>query len=97
MQHQFRFDGDDYVPERDNKRLSNQLFRIWDCMKDGSWRTLKEISIVTESPEASVSAQLRHLRKERFGSHAVERDHVKNGLYKYRLVINKETALRKKL
>ena len=79
------FNGPAYVAERDWKRLSTQLSRVFYCMKDNRWRTLGEISTLTGDPEASVSAQLRHLRKERFGSHEVEREHIKNGLYKYRL------------
>jgi hypothetical protein len=82
-----KFDGADYQPTRDNPRLTSQYKRIWAFIKDGTWRTLREIAEDTGDPEASVSAQLRHMRKERFGKHTVERDHVKNGLYVYRLVI----------
>ncbi|KKL56177.1 hypothetical protein LCGC14_2247980, partial [marine sediment metagenome] len=35
--------------------------------------TLCEIEDLTGDPPASISAQLRHLRKERFGAHTVER------------------------
>ena len=88
FQGELRFDGADYVPERDNPRLKGQLLRVWDVMKDGQWRTLREIANKTNDPEASISAQLRHLRKERFGSHHIEREHINNGLYRYRLIIN---------
>jgi hypothetical protein len=37
------------------------------------WRTLGEIARVTRYPEASVSAQLRHLRKQRFGGYRVKK------------------------
>lgn len=80
------FDGADIDPDRDNGRLYSQLSRIKELMGDGGWRTLAEISGVTGDPPASVSAQLRNLRKKRFGSHTVERRHVGNGLYEYRLV-----------
>jgi hypothetical protein len=83
-----RFNGADYTPERDNQRLTNQLFRVWDCMVDGKWRTLGEISKITGDPEASVSAQLRHLRKRRFGEHLIERRYCGNGLYEYKLTPN---------
>ena len=33
--------------------------------KGGDWRTLRSIADCTGDPEASVSAQLRHLRKDR--------------------------------
>ena len=90
FQQELRFDGADYSPERDNPRLKGQLLRVWEVMRDGKWRTLREISNLTKDPEASISAQLRHLRKERFGSHLVEREHIGNGLYRYRLIINEE-------
>ena len=39
----------------------------------GIWLTLSEIAEVTEFAEASISAQLRHLRKPRHGGHRVEK------------------------
>lgn len=80
-----RFDGADYVPERDDNRLSSQLERIKNVVRDGRWRTLSEISEVTGDPMPSVSAQLRHLRKPRFGSHIIERRYDGNGVYSYRM------------
>jgi hypothetical protein len=56
-------------------------------MKDGQWRTLEQIADMTGDPTPSVSAQLRHLRKPRFGSHTVDRRHVGGGLYEYRLEV----------
>lgn len=90
MERQFelRFNGADYKPQRDNPRLTSQLLRVWDCMCDGKWRTLAEIAKVTGDPEASISAQLRHLRKPRFGEHEVERRYVRDGLYEYKLIPN---------
>lgn len=75
------FDGPEYVPERDNLRLSLQIARVWRVMSDGVWRTLEEISVRASrlrvdggiDPPASISAQLRHLRKPRFGEHTVRR------------------------
>ena len=80
------FNGSDYVQERDDERLSGQLLRVWNLMKDSQWRTLDEISTTTGDPPASISAQLRHLRKERFGSHTVEKTYLGNGLYNYRVI-----------
>lgn len=82
-----RFDGPDYVPSRDNERLAGQMLRVFSLMRDGNWRTLREIAELTGDPEASVSAQLRHLKKERFGGHGLEKEHVGNGLYLYKLVV----------
>jgi len=83
-----RFDGSDYIPNRDDKRLTGQIQDIFTLMKDGKWRTLEDIGYQTGHPEASVSAQLRHLRKQRFGSHSIEKRYLGNGLYQYRLVVN---------
>jgi hypothetical protein len=80
-----RFNGADYEPTRDRQRLSAQLMRVWTVMSDGAWRTLEEISELTGAPPASVSAQLRHLRKPRFGCHEVRKVHLRNGLYVYSL------------
>lgn len=38
-----------------------------------TWLTLDELSKLTHYPPASISAQLRHLRKPRFGGFAVEK------------------------
>lgn len=87
-----QFNGSDYDPQYDQNRLTNQLQRVFDCMKDSKWRTLDEISIVTKDPHASISAQLRHLRKERFGKHIVEkryRGDREQGLWEYKLIVNK--------
>ncbi len=81
------FNGPDYDHERDHERLSAQMERVWDCIKDGQPRTLRQIADATNDPEASVSAQLRHLRKPRFGGHTITKEHLGHGLYHYRLVL----------
>jgi len=83
MQQLELFNGEDYDPLRDNSRLSAQLNRIKNLMLDGKSRTLREIAEITGDPEASISAQLRHLRKERFGSHTVDKKYLGSGLYNY--------------
>ncbi len=83
-----RFNGHVYDPEFDQGRLTGQIKRVHSLMIDGGWRTLDEIADTTGDPPASVSAQLRHLRKERFGSHNVDkraRGARENGLWEYRL------------
>lgn len=89
-----RFNGSDYQPARDDVRLTGQLLRVWEVMANGAWRTLDEISRLTGDPAASVSAQLRHLRKPRFGGHQVDKEHLGNGLYRYRVIANKEEYVR---
>ena len=82
------FDGADYNHERDQQRLMKQSDRVFEFMKSGEWRTLRQISEATGAPEASASAALRDFRKERFGAHTVNRRYVNNGLYEYNLEIN---------
>ncbi len=83
-----RFDGPEYQPGRDRARLSGQILRVFSLMQDGEWRTLRRIAFFTQDPEASISAQLRHLRKARFGKHTVERRPAGGGAYEYRLIVN---------
>jgi hypothetical protein len=85
------FDGADYDHKRDSQRLSSQYLDIFNLMKDGTWRSLKEIEALTNHPEASISAQLRHARKDRFGSHIVNRKYIDNGLYVYQLIVKDST------
>lgn len=84
------FNGADYQPTRDNPRLEKQHIRVLELMKDEKWRTLRQIAELINAPEASISAQLRHLRKPRFGGHSVNRNYIDNGLYEYQLVLNKD-------
>jgi hypothetical protein len=83
-----RFNGDDYVPTRDDPRLRLQVFRVFACMVGGRWLTLKEIAQQTGDPPASISAQLRHLRKPRFGAYVLHKRHrgdPAHGYYEYKL------------
>jgi len=80
------FDGSD--PTFDQKRLTGQLRRVFDCLSDHQWHTLAEIAAKTGDPEASISAQTRHLKKPRFGSHPIvkqRRGDPKRGLWEYKL------------
>lgn len=84
-----RFAGAVYDPAQDDRRLERQMGRVWALMVDQNWRTLGEIAKATGDPEASVSCQLRHLRKVRFGSYRVEkrpRGDRKAGLFEYRVL-----------
>jgi hypothetical protein len=87
------FSGPVYDRDFDHVRLSGQIRRVFRLMADGRWRTLAEIASATGDPPASVSAQLRHLRKDRFGAHAVEkrpRGDRTNGLWEYKLRVNQQ-------
>jgi len=84
-----RFNGADYNPAYDDERLTKQIGRVYACMIDGRWRTLGEIAQITGDPEASISAQLRHLRKGENGGYIVNRRHRgerSSGLYEYQLI-----------
>ena len=83
-----RFDGATYNAKVDCQRLTPQTQRVYDAMLDGRWRSLFELSVKTGDPEASVSARLRDLRKQRFGAFVVDRRRRGNsdhGLFEYRL------------
>ncbi len=92
MQHEMVFDGNDYVHERDKERLGTQLDQIREFMEGKEYLTLQEISDATGHPHSSVSAQIRNLRKERFGSRVIDRKHISNGLYSYKLMSEDEDA-----
>lgn len=82
------FAGPCLDPAFDANRLGKQMGRVWDTMKDGQWRTLHGIAHATGDPESSISAQLRHLRKPKFGGYTVERRRADggNGLWEYRVL-----------
>jgi hypothetical protein len=91
MQIDMRFDGPEYDKAADQLRLTGQFRRIFLLMADANWRTLQEIADATGDPEASVSAQLRHAKKKRFGSHTVNRrarGDRSSGLFEYQLIFN---------
>lgn len=88
QQHEMYFDGQTYDHDRDRERLKGLMLKVYNAMMDGEWRTLRQLTEeIGAGSEASVSARLRDLRKERFGSHTVEREYIDRGVWKYRLVL----------
>lgn len=82
------FNGSDYTPKLDDARLGKQMLEIFSLMKDGNWRTLGDIERATGYPQASISAQLRHMRKAKFGGHKVDKhrkDGPASGLWEYKV------------
>lgn len=82
------FPGPDYMWQYDSFRLLDQHKRVKEIMLMGWWVTLREVALATRAPEASVSAQIRHLRKERFGGYVIEkrrRGDPGKGLFEYRI------------
>lgn len=86
-----RFNGSDYDPEKDDMRLKGQILLIFNLMEGGDWFTLADLEFHTHYPPASISAQMRHLRKPRFGAHTIEKKNLGNGLFAYRLIVNPKT------
>lgn len=83
------FDGATYLAHLDRDRLTAQVRRVLDVVTDGNWRTLAQLAAAVGASEASVSARLRDLRKERFGGWTVERQRAGDpalGLHKYRVL-----------
>jgi hypothetical protein len=58
-----------YAPSQ-REVLRDVLLSATEC---GSWLTLRELSQLTQYGEASISAQLRHLRKTKYGSYVIEK------------------------
>jgi hypothetical protein len=82
-------DGDTYDPSLDRVRLNGQNLKVYLLMRDEVWRRLSQIAWHVHAPEASVSARLRDLRKEKFGEHTVNRRRVTvTGLWEYQLIPN---------
>lgn len=83
------FDGKTFDEKRDLVRLTGQWLRVFNLMQDGQWRSLLAIKTICGGSESGVAARLRDFRKEKFGSHTVNRRHVKNGLHEYQLQVNR--------
>ena len=85
------FAGSDFEEELDGARLRGQIKAIYDLMKDGSWRTLEEIELAFESRygQASISAQLRNLRKKPLNMTVLKRrrGQREHGLFEYQLIV----------
>ncbi len=83
----------------DYARLKRQLEVVRAVMLSasicGAWLTLEELAKITGYPPASFSADLRHLRKSRYGAYLVEkrrRGNRASGLWEYRVAAGKENA-----
>jgi len=82
-------DGATFDALLDKVRLNKQLRRVFEVVRDGHWRTLRELEEITEDPQASISARLRDLRKTKFGGLTIERrrrGEATRGLFEYRLL-----------
>jgi hypothetical protein len=79
--------GPAYDEQLDGARILKQHQVILAVMSSGKWWTLAELEFLTHFPQASISAQLRHLRKPAFGSYTVEKQRRgEGGTWEYRVV-----------
>lgn len=78
----------DRVNPKDEQRaekLTGDLRRIYDIMCDGKAHLVSDIASRLNLPECSVSAQIRHLRKPKFGGYTIKRISLTKGLSAYQL------------
>lgn len=83
-----KFQGSHYNPADDEQRLTRQIGRVYAAINKADWLSLSEIAYLTGDPEASISAQLRNLRKAEHGSHTIKvkrRGDRSSGLFEYKL------------
>jgi hypothetical protein len=70
------------------KPLAGQIERVYLALSAGQWLTLPEMHQRTGDSVASISAQIRHLRKPENGAHTIlkrRRGRTEAGLFEYRL------------
>ena len=81
--------GPAYVEAIDGARIHGQRAHILQIMVTGAAYTLAELEDRTGYPQSSISAQLRHLRKDRFGGYDVQkrRQHADAGTWEYFIVV----------
>lgn len=84
------FAGETYNPTFDCERLSDQQRRVWEAMKDGAWRTFREIEAITGDTHTSISSRLRDFNnreplKGHFLMESRRRGDPKLGVWEYRV------------
>jgi hypothetical protein len=70
------------------RRPDMQMWNAANFAADAGWMTLRELADLTNYGEASISAQLRHLRKPHFGGYIVakrRRGPATKGAWEYRI------------
>lgn len=85
-----KFHGETYVAKWDEKRLTQQVGRVYKAMLCGRWMTFAEIRQAGGNVDAepSISARIRQLR-DQFGYRIDRRRRgdKRKGLHEYRLVL----------
>lgn len=82
------FGGKTFDPVLDAERLKSQLGRVFLVMRDQDWHTIPELQKKCGGSEAAISARIRDFRKSQYGSYEIITERVKEGLWKYKLVLN---------
>jgi hypothetical protein len=74
--------------EQDVPRILTQMERVKAYLSTHQWYTLAEIEAYTGFPQASISSQIRHLRKPKHGGYLVTKRRRVNGCgtWEYRLM-----------
>ncbi len=73
------FDGETFDKDLDGPRLTSQLELVKQVASTGAWWTLRHLATLCGGTEASISARLRDLRKEKFGGYVVEKRRIVSG------------------
>ncbi len=86
--------GPCYDETKDKRRLTGQIRRVYLAIKEAEWVTLRELEELTGDGQASISAQLRHLRNK----HGCQvdkrrRGNPTQGLFEYQLVSGPSNGL----
>lgn len=79
----------DFVNPKDAERtqkLTGDLRRVYAIMQDGKTHLVSDIAKILNLPECSVSAQIRHLRKQKYGGYNVVRKSLTKGVSIYQLI-----------
>lgn len=86
------FTGPDLEEQFDNERLVGLQRAVFVCMRDGKWRTFRQIRFeIGRGSENGIAAMLRGLRRKDRGSHTVKKKRLgdpTDGLWSYRLIFN---------
>ena len=95
LTNEISFDGPCFDWELDHSRLTTLMALIFLEIRDGIFRTVEQIQwditikYNKRCSQTSISAILRHFRKEKYGGHTVNTRRVKEtGLFKYQFVFN---------
>lgn len=77
------------ITEPERKKMSKQLLRVFEIMKDGQWRTLDQIAAFPgmRSPTQSISRYLCFFRAPQYGGHTVNRRKQQNArVFEYQVL-----------